>query len=197
MAKIRSWSGEEAIVDPSAEANNGQFVESVIGAGIQLRTSVTEAIEQFGGTRALAEKLVEMGFSSGKNPVRNMQRNLQRYSQYERSGKKSTNARPAPEGIQRAINKASREDAIQKKQEEGGGGIAGADGTHTISLRGKITVNGYKRDRHIKEIFMDDDDFYDFLDDLAEGEFDSAWDRLADAYDVKELHGIDFEMDFN
>jgi len=158
MAKTRTWAGETAI--SSADRPNTKAMRDA--AAIVFHTSVTDAVEEFGGTtRGLAEALMREGDT---RKVSSIQRNIQRWLNYENNtGKESSKPSKA---AQTGVNRA----AMQERRGSGA----------TVHVSGTVSVNGYKRERDM-EIPLEFDELMDFVEN-------ARWEALAEAYNVDELH---------
>ncbi len=157
MAKARSWAGETAV--SSADRPNTKAMQDA--AAIVFHSSVSDAVDEFGGTRGLAEALMREGDT---RKVSSIQRNIQRWLNYEQgTGKESSKPSKA---AQTGVNRATM-------QERGGSGAA-------VHVSGTVSVNGYKRERDM-EIPLEFDELMNFVED-------ARWEALAEAYNVDELH---------
>lgn len=184
--KSRSWeTHHETRVshrEDGKDAANIALVQAVVERGITSSYDTADVVEEVGGTRRLAQQLVDMGFGGkGKNPVANLQRNLQRYQNFEKTGVRSKNSFPAPEALKDAM--ASIMHAVLAR--DGIDISMGAEGGDS-----SITVNGYERDTARAPSFhMSSDQAGKFYDAVSAGDWKSAWGTLASSYGVSELHG--------
>lgn len=184
--KSRSWEvqHERAVThrEDGRDAANIALVQAVVERGITSSYDTADVVEEVGGTKRLAQMLVDLGYGGkGKNPVANLRRNLNRYQNYEKTGVRSKNSFPAPSALKDAMASIMHAELAR----DGIDISMGAEGEDS-----SITVNGYERDTaRAPEFHMDASQAGRFYDAVSNGDWKAAWGELASAYGVSELHG--------
>lgn len=140
-------------------------------------------VEMQGGNRQLAQAILEY---QGKDPmdkkaVNNMMRNLQRYENFQRTGERGKNSFAPSKAIQNIVNRIGNQAVATNKNIE-------------ISMSGDVSVNGYTRNRSVT-IGLSGSNAASFLNAVQSGNFASAWNTLASAYHVGEIHAVSASID--
>lgn len=178
----KPWTGEEQVSESfiARHADNNGLRAQAASAGGGNWTVGDVVSELHGGNRALAEKmLAERGITNPtKTQINSQMRNIQRWQKGERG--ESGQVHKPSKGAQDALNKIGRR-------------AAHGNESARVSINGQASVNGYKRHRSI-ELELTPDEAAEFFDAIDSGDMAGAWDMLADAYHVGELHAYDAEI---
>lgn len=155
---------------------------------LKFHWTATDAARQVGGTRRMAEQILEMkGKEVNKKSLASEMRNVNRYIKKE-SGVAGEGRKPSP-AAQKVINKIGSDDKLKKeghkrppskikkpgskpaKGQTGGGG--GGNSVH-VSITGTTSVNGYEDDRDI-DIYMNEDEMDRFIDNPSYETLSDIW----------------------
>jgi hypothetical protein len=139
--------------------------------------------EMQGGNRDLARAILDYQGkdSMDKKAISNMMRNLQRYETFERTGVRDKNSFAPSKAVQNIINRVGNEAITTNKSIE-------------VSMSGDVSVNGYTRNRSVS-IGLSGSNAASFLNAVSGGNFAAAWNTLASAYKVGEIHAVDASID--